>query len=876
MFFPRLTLKTRLTILFPLAITLAVGILLFLIDSLLQDYIHQAISGYQFQIIFILLISTFGVTRHYLHGFTTPIVQLTEHVKTLAQKTGNDRIFPVKGEDELAILGAAFNALIKEVDRQQDELASREVLYRTVVDASAEMVFWIAPDRQRMHYVSPSCQNLTGYPCTDFYSHPDLLNRMIHPLDLSSWEQHCLRANTQEFGIPQEFRIVTADGETRWVNHLCRPVYNKHNEFVGVRGSFLDITLWKEAEAALFASEEKFRLFFEEASDAIFIVDSNGIILVANDEACLRYGFSHGEMIGQPMTAFDATERGHFVAERIAEVIDKGAASFESKHRCKGALPLPVEVNARLILFEGEKVILAVARDISERKRNEAHLRKLSVAVEQSPVSILITDRNGIIEYVNPHFTSLTGYTREDLVGKTPNLLKSGETSSKAYEELWQTILSGGEWRGKFHNRKKNGELYWEEALIAPIRDEAGTITHFIAIKEDISERKELEGQLRHAQKMDAIGQLAGGVAHDFNNILTAVIGYASIMHIKLPANSPLKKSAEQIMETAERGARLTQGLLAFSRKQVSNPRVIDLNEVPKRIEQLLSRLISEDLSLRLESTSCTLPIVADSVEIEQVLMNLTTNARDALPAGGEIVITTTALTLDPASAQAHGFLQPGDYALLNFTDNGQGMDQEIIKRIFEPFYTTKEVGKGTGLGLSIVYGIIKKHHGYIICRSTIGSGTTFEIYFPLVTAAPERLVPLPTMEEDKRNERAIILLAEDSDTARFMMQDVLEEFGYVVLAARDGQEAIDLYHRHRENIDLLLLDVMMPKLKGREVYDAVRRIDPTIKALFCSGYDDEKVELQGGVANDMNFLSKPFTPKDLLMKIREVMHAGK
>ncbi|MDZ4185480.1 MAG: PAS domain S-box protein [Desulfuromonadales bacterium] len=875
MFFPRLTLKTRLTILFPLAITLAVGILLFLIDSLLQDYIHQAISGYQFQIIFILLISTFGATRLYLHSFTTPIVQLTEHVKTLAQKTGMERIFPVKGEDELAILGAAFNTLIKEVDRQQDELARREVLYRTVVDASAEMVFWIAPDRQRMHYVSPSCQSLTGYPCNDFYSHPDLLHRMIHPLDLSRWQQHCLRANTPEVGIPQEFRIVTADGETRWVNHLCRPVYNKHNEFVGMRGSFLDITLWKEAETALFASEEKFRLFFEEASDAIFIVDQAGIILVANDEACLRYGFSHGEVIGRPMAEFDATEESDFVAKRLAEVMSRGAATFESKHRRKDAAPLPVEVNARAIIFEDKKVILAVARDISERKRNEAHLRKLSIAVEQNPASILITDINGIIEYVNPHFTTLTGYSLEEAVGQTPRILTSGETGREAYEELWQTILSGGEWRGEFHNRKKNGELYWEEALIAPIRDEAGTITHFIAIKEDISERKELEGQLRHVQKMDAIGQLAGGVAHDFNNILTAVIGYASIMHIKLPANSPLKKNAEQIMETAERGALLTQGLLAFSRKQVSNPRVIDLNEIPRRIEQLLNRLISEDTSLRLAPTSCPLPIVADSVEIEQVLMNLTTNARDALPAGGKIVISTTALTLDPAAAQARGFLQPGDYALLNFTDNGQGMDQEIVKRIFEPFYTTKEVGKGTGLGLSIVYGIIKKHQGYILCHSGVDSGTTFEIYFPLVNAAPERIIPLPLDEENKNGNRAIILLAEDSDTARVMMQDILEEFGYVVLSARDGQEAIDLYHLHRDNIDLLLLDVMMPKRKGREVYDAVRLIDPAINALFCSGYDEEKVERQGGVASDMNFLSKPFTPKDLLMKIREVMHAG-
>jgi CheY-like chemotaxis protein len=218
----------------------------------------------------------------------------------------------------------------------------------------------------------------------------------------------------------------------------------------------------------------------------------------------------------------------------------------------------------------------------------------------------------------------------------------------------------------------------------------------------------------------------------------------------------------------------------------------------------------------------------------------------------------------------------PGTYALLTFTDSGQGMDEETIKRIFEPFYTTKDLGKGTGLGLSIVYGIIKKHHGHIFCHSAIGSGTTFEIYFPLSDTGPENSVAPPVPDEIDNAERAIILLAEDSDSARTMMQDILEEFGYVVLAARDGQEAIDLYHQHHENIDLLFLDVMMPKLKGREVYDAVRSIDPTIKALFCSGYDDEKVHRQGGVADDMNFLSKPFTPKELLMKIREVLDAGK
>lgn len=830
-----------------------------------------------FLVLFPLLsLAAFWSTRYHLHRFTTPIEDLTEHVKSLHGKAGDERIIPVHGGDEIAILGKAFNSLIREIDRQQLELSRRELLYRTVVDSSLEMVFWIAPDRQRMHYVSPSCQNVTGYSSTDFHNDPDLLNRIIHPLDLAFWRNHCRVAGAEDFTTPLEFRIITSCGETRWVNHLCRPVYTETNEYAGIRGSFLDITLWKEAEAALFASEEKFRLFFEEASDAIFIVDGDGIILVANDEACLRYGFSHGEIIGKPVADFDVGASASFIADRIAEVMEMGTATFETKHRRKDAPPLPVEVNARSIFLDGKKVILALARDISERKRNLAHLRKLSVAVEQNPASIMITDSDGIIEYVNPHFTELTGYSLDELVGKTPSILKSNETSDEAYRTLWAAIRSGGEWRGEFHNRKKNGELYWEEALIAPIRDDAGAITHFIAIKEDINDRKELEGQLRHAQKMDAIGQLAGGVAHDFNNILTAVIGYASIIHIKLPVDSPLKKSAEQIMETAERGARLTQGLLAFSRKQVSNPKVLDLNEIPKRIEQLLLRLISEDITLQLETTPQQLPILADSIELEQVLMNLVTNARDALPHGGKITITTTALALDGAAAHAHGFVHPGNYALLSFSDNGEGMEEEISRRIFEPFYTTKEIGKGTGLGLSIVYGIVKKYNGYILCHSEKSSGTTFAIYFPLIDAPPESAMTVAIHEDTDSLQRAIILLAEDSDTARTMMKDMLEEFGYVVLAARDGQEALDLYQKHRDNVDLLLLDVMMPKLKGREVYDAVQLLDPGAKIIFCSGHDDEKVYRYGGVTKEMNFLSKPFTPKDLLMKIREVLDGGK
>ncbi len=513
-----------------------------------------------------------------------------------------------------------------------------------------------------------------------------------------------------------------------------------------------------------------------------------------------------------------------------------------------------------------------VRQMVLQQQQMEERLQTLLVAVEQNPASIVITDTSGTIEYVNPHFTRLTGYTLEEAIGRNSSILKTGETSAEAYRILWETILAGGEWRGEFHNRKKDGDLYWEQALIAPIRDTNSVITHFIAIKEDITERKQLEGQLQHAHKMDAIGQLAGGIAHDFNNILTAIVGYASIMELKLPDDTPLKKTAQQITATAERGAYLTQGLLAFSRKQVSNQVAVDLNEIINRVHQLLLRLISENIHLEIQLEQTGLPVLADSGQIEQVLMNLSTNARDVMPQGGSIVIATEMVTIDAEFVLARGFGTPGRYARLTFSDSGHGIKTDIVKHIFEPFYTTKETGKGTGLGLSIVYGIIKKHNGHILCNSRFGAGTVFEIYLPLLDPVQVPGVGRLPGTVDAVKGGAYILLAVDSDTTRMRSREILEEFGYSVIEAVDGEDALKKFSEQGGQISLVLLDVILPKLNGRELYDAIRCIAPDTRALFCGGDAEEVVVDQGGMEEGIHILPKPFTPKELLMKIREVL----
>ncbi len=562
---------------------------------------------------------------------------------------------------------------------------------------------------------------------------------------------------------------------------------------------------------------------------------------------------SNGEVVGVLGLAF--VEPGRvFTAEMISQLAQFGELAS--------------------LALENARLVEDSQRELAERKKAEALLRKLSVAVEQSPVSIVITDVHGTIEYANSHFTRLTGYSTEELIGQNPRVLKSGFTSAADYRKLWETILQGGEWRGEFYNIKKNGDHYWEMALIAPIRDENGTITHFVAIKEDITDQKKLESQLRHSQKMEAVGQMAGGIAHDFNNILTAIIGYSTIMQMKLPDESSLKVTVDQIIATAERGASLTQGLLAFSRKQVNNPVRIDLNAVIERVEKLLIRLIGEDVRLLTELQAEPLPIMADSMQIEQVIMNLATNARDAMPDGGTISISTETVQLDNQFVSAHGFGEKGRYALLVFSDTGCGMDEKAVKRIFEPFYTTKETGKGTGLGLSIVYGIIKKHGGYITCNSLIGMGTIFQIYLPLTDT--EALPPVEAIPvEPTRGGSEVILLAEDDQATRSLAREVLENFGYTVIAAEDGTQALEQYRQHHGEICLVILDAVMPGMKGVDVYREISAITPDMPVIFCSGYGADAVEGHLPAGGRIHFIAKPFLPRELLAAIREVLEHG-
>jgi len=529
------------------------------------------------------------------------------------------------------------------------------------------------------------------------------------------------------------------------------------------------------------------------------------------------------------------------------------------------------------------RLVPAVRRELEEakvrrqKKKAEDELRKLFHAVEQCPVSIIIADRDGTIEYVNPKFTRMTGYEAAEVIGQTPRLLKSGKIPDSEYRNLWETITSGREWHGELINREKNGDLFWERASISAIRDASGTITHFVGVKEDISQQRQTEekhkqamNQLRQAQKMEAIGQLAGGIAHDFNNLLTVINGYSTLLLHEMPVDAPFRAEVEQILRAGERAADLTHQLLAFSRRQMLEPKVININHLVKNLEKMLKRLIRENIIMETHLADTIGMVKADPGQVEQIIMNLLVNARDALENGGTIAIETGDVELDKAFVSENAGAVEGSYVMLAVHDNGVGMTDEIRSKIFEPFFTTKGQGKGTGLGLATVYGIVKQSGGYIQVLSEPGKGSSFRVFFPRVEAEPEHEESRSVSQGPKGTET--ILVVEDETGVLNLTVSTLKRKGYEVLPARSPSEARGIFADNPQRIDLVLSDVIMPEMNGPAMVREFRETRPELKIIFMSGYTDDTISPQEMTDERTAFISKPFTPDLLVERVRDLL----
>lgn len=513
---------------------------------------------------------------------------------------------------------------------------------------------------------------------------------------------------------------------------------------------------------------------------------------------------------------------------------------------------------------------ITVLRTRLEHQRAEEQLGRLAAIVASSDDAIVGKTLDGIITSWNQGAENIYGYTQGEVVGKSISILVPpghedeiprifGRIKSGEHIEHYESV-----------RQRKDGQQIHMSLTISPVYGPQGQVVAASAVGRDITEKARLEEQLRQSQKMEAIGQLAGGVAHDFNNILTAIIGFGNLAKMRVQPGDPQQALIDHILASADRAAQLTKSLLAFSRKQVLIPKPVDLNTIVKNVEKLLGRLIGEDIEFTTRLTEQNLIVMADAGQIEQVLMNLATNARDAMPGGGELSITTEMKVLGMDFTDAHGYGSPGGYAQITVSDTGIGMDQAIVGKIFEPFFTTKEKGKGTGLGLSMAYGIIRQHEGNISAYSEPGVGTTFKILLPLIASEAE--VARAETDGPPPGGTETLLLAEDDRDVHTLTTTLLKDFGYRVIEAMDGKEAMEQYRLHSNEIDLLILDVIMPKMSGKDVYETVRRMGGRQKTLFISGYTADFINRKGSFDEGVQFLAKPVTPFELLKKIRDIL----
>ena len=608
---------------------------------------------------------------------------------------------------------------------------------------------------------------------------------------------------------------------------------------------------------------------------AIVTFDPEGVVTMWNPAAERIFGWSENEALGTRLPFVPAEKQEEFLELRRRALLGEVFTEPELHRRRADGSPIVVSVSTSPLRRTDGTIygIMSILMDVTEQRAAEESRARLTMAVEQAGESIVVTDTRGTIQYVNPAFERITGYEQMEVIGQNPRILKSGRHDAAFYRDMWQILLRGEIWRGTFLNKRKDGILYEEDAVISPVRDPSGQVVNYVAVKRDVTAVRRMEEQLRQSQKMEAVGRLAGGVAHDFNNLLTAISGYSDLLLHRLPDYSTLRRDVEEIRKAGDRAAALTRQLLAFSRRQVLQPKVLDLNAVVTKTGEMLRRLMGENIELSTALSPSLSRVKADPGQIEQVIVNLAVNARDAMPDGGRVTIATADAELSPSYAAAHPEVRPGPHVLLSVADTGRGMSDETQAHLFEPFFTTKERGKGSGLGLATVYGIVQQSGGHIRVNSAADRGSTFLVYLPRVETPEEcaqgedqPLLPHPSPGTET------VLLAEDEEVVRRLAREILSGNGYKVLEAGNGREALLLSEAHRGEIHLLLTDVMMPKMSGRELGERIRLQRPDLRILYMSGYTDDAILRDGVLEDGIPFLQKPFTPEGLARKVREVL----
>src|SRR5229473_5853295 len=764
-----------------------------------------------------------------------------------------------------------FTGIVRDIsEREESEALIRqsEEKYAKMVHSSPDAITLRSlPDRRYLE-VNEGFARLTGYTAEEVLGKtPGELNLWVerepHRTTLRK-----LEAEGQVTG--EEFRFRTKSGEIRYGRvSAVRVAVNGKQCMLSVTH---DITDRKRAEEAL----SQLASIVESSDDAIVGKTLDGTIVSWNAGAERIYGYSASEVVGKPVSILLPEKERDEVPEILRRLSkDERIHHYETVRVRKGGQQINVSVTISPVK-DAEGIIIgasAIARDITDRKRveeklqeSESHFRSL---VHDAPYGIYRVTLDGRLLHVNPAVVKMLGYESDEELMRCDvekDICRDPETHQRLVRDYWR--------KQDFRDveaqwRRKDGKIITVKMTGHPVLEKADSPAYFEVFAEDITERRSLESQLLQSQKMEAIGRLAGGIAHDFNNLLGVILGHSDILEQQIGGNDRFRKSVEATRNAAERAAALTMQLLTFSRKQVIEPTVIDLNASVMEIEKMLHRVIGEDIELSIRLQPDLGRVKADPGQLSQVLLNLAVNSRDAMPSGGKLIIETANADLDDTYGRQHLGARPGPHVMLAVSDTGTGMDSETLSHIFEPFFTTKETGKGTGLGLSMVYGIIKQSNGYIMAYSEPGRGTTFKIYFP---RTQESASPVQKANDEIPSGTETVMVVEDEVALRELTCVLLEDAGYTVLESSGAEDALETAKDTQCKIDLLLTDIVMPRLDGRELANQMVSLRPDLKVLYMSGYTDAIIVDRGVLTQGTVLVQKPFTKRTLLQKVRETL----
>jgi two-component system, cell cycle sensor histidine kinase and response regulator CckA len=771
-----------------------------------------------------------------------------------------------------SVLGVSRDITEKQ---KSDELVRRSKQQYSDLINSVEGIVWeVDVASFRFTFVSKQAEAIMGFPVERWYEE-DFWKENMHPND-REWAINFCVASTRD-GAPHafEYRMIAADGRTVWLRDIVTVVM-ENGAPATLRGIMVDVTERRSKDAAI----QRQAMLIEQANEAIFVWDTETGILEWNKGCERLYGYTREEMVGR--FAMDVLKSDlPFTNVEFLELLKANREwSGEVKQVTKDGRAVYGDNRYQLIDFEGRKVVLQTNRDTTTNRKSEEALKRSESRYrhlfENNPYPMWVYDAETLrFLAVNNAAVYRYGYSKDEFLAMTILDIRPDEEVSRARERAKST-MAAIDTTENWHHRKKDGSVIKVE-ITSHALDWEGRKSRLV-LAHDITERlaaqealRASEEQLRQSQKLESIGILAGGMAHDFNNMLTAINGYSDLILRKIDKESPIRKNVEEIKKAGERSAELTGQLLAFSRRQILQPKVLDLNETIKETTSLIRRLIGEDIQIVKNLEPELWRIEADPGQIAQVLMNLAVNSRDAMPGGGSLMIETSNVVLDKEYASRHIDVAPGPFVMLAVSDTGLGMDEQTRRRVFEPFFTTKPVGRGTGLGLSTVYGIVKQSGGNIWVYSEPGQGTTFKIYLPQA----KMMAAVPDLESSQREMHIgseTILLVEDEESVRGLAREILESCGYTVIEASDGAEALEKFAPVCDTVAMLITDVIMPKMGGRELSERLKKSCPDIKILFTSGYTDDAVLRHGITDAGANFLQKPFTYKSLARTVRSML----